>query len=315
VTSTRVTGGDVLAFDPSTLNGWGPQEILINRVWVRNFFGGYAVNTAGGSYAIEHCTESGTIATCTTTTRNTYRVGTTVSALGNSVSGYNASYAPITAVTPTSVSFTARSGLGTGIGGEVTTDGGLWGSTIENSQLAGGINLTPSTADSILIFHNALCCKNPAVTINGRPRSAQITILNNNITNAGGGVYIRGYANQTKMLFNQMEQCDGGDCKVPSTEPDSAMIDIDGSSGNYTTDSAVIEGNNLNPHGEARYAIRLNRAANTEIQNNVISVNQPGGAGIYLTANARNTSIGPNSIQVAGGAAKVSDQDTAHSST
>src|SRR6185437_2915258 len=91
-----------------------------------------------------------------------------------------------------------------------------------------------------------------------------------------GGFFISHGTTQCKILYNQIEQ------PAPSTVPNSAMIDLIGD--NYPMDRCEIVGNNINAHDFADVNVRIGRASNTSIYDNVIAPRPKTGVGILLTA-------------------------------
>lgn len=76
------------------------------------------VKDAGQTWTVTTATESGTTATLTTSAPHDVKVGMTVTVSGVSDPGYNGTFA-VTAVTPTTISYTAASGLPNATGGTV----------------------------------------------------------------------------------------------------------------------------------------------------------------------------------------------------
>ena len=81
--------------------------------------GNVVTSSCGGSAALSSISEAGTTATFTTTATHSLPVGRVVAITGASVAGYNKDYL-ITAVTATTFTVTAASGLGSATGGSAT---------------------------------------------------------------------------------------------------------------------------------------------------------------------------------------------------
>jgi hypothetical protein len=153
---------------------------------------------------------------------------------------------------------------------------------IGDNILDHGIHLTYAQAtDSWLIDHNtfdsATGGKTPCIDASTAHGSAHITAFNNN-GGCAGGFFISHGTTQCKVLYNQIEQ------PTPSTEPNSAIIDLIGD--NYPIDGCEIVGNNINAHEFAKVNVRVGRASNTSIFDNVIALRPKTGVGLLLTADS-----------------------------
>jgi hypothetical protein len=153
---------------------------------------------------------------------------------------------------------------------------------ISDNILDHGIHLTNAQAtDSWLIDHNtfdsATGGKTPCIDASTAHGSAHITAFNNN-GGCAGGFFISHGTTQCKVLYNQIEQ------PTPSTEPNSAIIDLIGD--NYPIDGCEIVGNNINAHEFAKVNVRVGRASNTSIFDNVIALRPKTGVGLLLTADS-----------------------------
>ena len=158
---------------------------------------------------------------------------------------------------------------------------------ISDNILDHGIRLTNVQAtDSWLIDHNtfgsATGGKTPCIDASTAHGSAHITAFNNN-GGCAGGFFISHGTTQCKVLYNQIEQ------PAPSTEPNSAIIDLIGD--NYPIDGCEIVGNNINVHEFAEVNVRIGRASNTSIFDNVFALRPKSGVGLLLTANSSLTRI------------------------
>ena len=158
---------------------------------------------------------------------------------------------------------------------------------ISDNILDHGIRLTNTQAtDSWLIDHNtfgsATGGRTPCIDASTAHGSAHITAFNNN-GGCAGGFFISHGTTQCKVLYNQIEQ------PTPSTEPNSAIIDLIGD--NYPIDGCEIVGNNINAHEFAAVNVRIGRASNTSIFDNVIALRPKSGVGLLLTANSSLTRI------------------------
>ena len=158
---------------------------------------------------------------------------------------------------------------------------------ISDNILDHGIHLTNAQAtDSWLIDHNtfgsATHGKTPCIDASTAHGSAHITAFNNN-GGCAGGFFISHGTTQCKVLYNQIEQ------PAPSTERNSAIIDLIGD--NYPIDGCEIVGNNINAHEFAEVNVRIGRASNTSIFDNVIALRPKTGVGLLLTANSSRTRI------------------------
>jgi hypothetical protein len=158
---------------------------------------------------------------------------------------------------------------------------------ISDNILDHGIHLTNVQAtDSWLIDHNtfgsATGGKTPCIDASTAHGSAHITAFNNN-GGCAGGFFISHGTTQCKVLYNQIEQ------PVPSTEPNSAIIDLIGDK--YPIDGCEIVGNNINAHEFAEVNVRIGSASNTSIFDNVIALHTKTGVGLLLTANSSLTRI------------------------
>lgn len=158
---------------------------------------------------------------------------------------------------------------------------------ISDNILDHGIRLTNTQAtDSWLIDHNtfgsATGGKTPCIDASTAHGSAHITAFNNN-GGCAGGFFISHGTTQCKVLYNQIEQ------PAPSAEPNSAIIDLIGD--NYPIDGCEIVGNNLNAHEFAEVNVRIGRASNTSVFDNVIALRPKSGVGLLLTANSSLTRI------------------------
>jgi hypothetical protein len=158
---------------------------------------------------------------------------------------------------------------------------------ISDNILDHGIRLTYAQAtDSWLIDHNtfgsATGGRTPCIDASTAHGSAHITAFNNN-GGCAGGFFISHGTTQCKVLYNQIEQ------PAPSTEPNSAIIDLIGD--NYPIDGCEIVGNNINAHEFAKVNVRIGRASNTSIFDNVIALHPKSGVGLLLTADSSLTRI------------------------
>lgn len=173
-------------------------------------------------------------------------------------------------------------------------------SRISDSILDHGIRLTLAHAtDSWLIEHNnfgsATGGATPCIDATTVEGAAHITAFNNN-GGCAGGFFITHGTTQCKVLYNQIEQ------PVASTEPNSAIIDLMGDA--YRIDGCEIVGNNINAHTFAETNIRIGRATNTSIYDNVIALRPKSGVGILLTAASALTRIPFNEFLRAGDGAE-----------
>ena len=158
---------------------------------------------------------------------------------------------------------------------------------ISDNILDHGIHLTNAQAtDSWLIDHNtfgsATGGKTPCIDASTAHGSAHITAFNNN-GGCAGGFFISHGTTQCKVLYNQIEQ------PAPSTEPNSAIIDLIGD--NYPIDGCEIVGNNINAHKFAAVNVRVGRASNTSVFDNVIALHPRTGVGLLLTSYSSLTRI------------------------
>ena len=77
-------------------------------------------SSAPASASVSGITESGTVATITTTAANGFVAGQSVAVAGESVSGYNKTYTIVSVTSPTTFTVTATTGVGTSGSGTVT---------------------------------------------------------------------------------------------------------------------------------------------------------------------------------------------------
>jgi hypothetical protein len=158
---------------------------------------------------------------------------------------------------------------------------------ISDNILDHGIHLTNAQAtDSWLIDHNtfgsATGGKTPCIDASTAHGAAHITAFNNN-GGCAGGFFISHGTTQCKVLYNQIEQ------PAPSTEPNSAIIDLIGD--NYPINGCEIVGNNINAHKFAAVNVRVGRASNTSVFDNVIGLHPKTGVGLLLTSYSSLTRI------------------------
>lgn len=136
---------------------------------------------------------------------------------------------------------------------------GLFCSLIEDNVLLGleGGLAFEGAGDSIIVQRNTITGPGFGVYEIGIPGAAQRIYQNNNITAQAGGFILQA-ANQTKILYNQIEA-------VAYTGALDAMIYID--AGSFSCD---VIGNNLNNHGNCTPLVVAGKRNNFD--HNVISV-------------------------------------------
>lgn len=177
---------------------------------------------------------------------------------------------------------------------------------VSDNILQHGIRLTNALAvDSWLIDHNvfgsATGGTTPCIDASTVEGASHITAFNNN-GGCAGGFFISHGTTQCKVLYNQIEQ------PTESTEPNSAIIDLIGD--NYPIDGCEIVGNNINAHTFATTNIRIGRASNTSIYDNVLGLQPKSGVGILLTASSSLSRIPFNDFLGASGGAVAYKNDS-----
>lgn len=143
------------------------------------------------------------------------------------------------------------------------TNDGFAANTITNCGIINGLFSTGYWGDSNNLLNNTISGANNGITLTAiTSGSANNIIANNNITSDGYSIYIGDYAYNTSILNNQIERVNAGQI---------AAIVLNGSSGK-TINNVVIEGNNINGHAVATFAlIYCNYANNVKIESNSFS--------------------------------------------
>lgn len=163
---------------------------------------------------------------------------------------------------------------------------GFFTSIIQNNIFYGGLSLLRA-GDSLNIMYNTITGSNCAVDLALVPGAAQTVIGFNNITCTGGAVRITS-GTQIKIIYNQIEQIG------THTGPDNACISIAGTSGNYVSQTEILN-NNINAHyADAANCIYLNYSDNTRIDNNTFGTGS--GSMINVSSNAFNNVIGAGNV-------------------
>lgn len=180
----------------------------------------------------------------------------------------------------------------------INANGGMFGSTISDSTIHGGINLQGS-GDSNTIHRNIISGGNTGIYASLVAGASMLTMVDNNITASNGSLKIDS-GSRFKFLQNNCEQ------KVAFTAGQAHLIDIAGANGTMST--GAIRDNFLAIFSSVTNSgvIRIANAHGTDVQNNVILNANPGGVGIVVDSTAVNTRIGPNTYG-SGIATKVTD--------
>lgn len=167
-------------------------------------------------------------------------------------------------------------------------NGGLYASNIENNFLTGGVNFQ-STGDSNTIHKNVISGNNVGIYASNTAGASLLTMVDNNITTAGGALQIDA-GSRFKFLRNNCEQT------VPFTGGASYMANISGANGTMSTPE--IRGNHFGLFGGIANSgvIHLNNTVAALVANNTILNSNASATGIVVDFNCVNTQIGPNTF-------------------
>ena len=186
-------------------------------------------------------------------------------------------------------------------------NGGMFGSTIRNNVITGGIYLDGS-GDSINIYDNIISdlggslgagYNQIGIYASMVTGAGQLNIERNNITTTGGAIVVD-KGRRVHIMFNNIEQ--------PTTGGhNSAMIDINGGVG--TVYDTVIYGNNLGAFTSTGivYNIRTNNAVGVTIENNTFLYASSTAYAIGLFASTNYASVKWNKYDYADANRRVMD--------
>jgi hypothetical protein len=173
-----------------------------------------------------------------------------------------------------------------------THSDGFFAAHIHRNFIMGGIYLNFS-GDSVWITHNQISDQptpstgqKTGITLSNDVGAVSSLIAYNNITAYGGAInIIRG--GETKILYNQLEAR-----RTYHTGVNQALVSIQGDETNQCFQIDII-GNNINPNQTVDYALYIDRARTTVVENNLLV--KGNSAHVKLTENALETRLGFNS--------------------
>lgn len=180
--------------------------------------------------------------------------------------------------------------------------GGMYGATIQDSLLRGGIRLDGS-GDSNNIARNIIALGNIGVHASLSVGASLLAIVENNITNSGGAIRITG-GSRYRIIGNNIENLTAG----AAVSNDSAVISIDGTS--EVLVGGVIKENLISAFADttATHLVKLQNCRGTLVQDNVFL---SGAAGVVtdieIGSTCQDVRIGPNSHNRAGGELVIVD--------
>lgn len=191
--------------------------------------------------------------------------------------------------------------------GSGDAQGCLVQSSIQNSVIFGGTNLT-NAGDTVRIINNQILGAGLAVDVSFQPGSSTFILRGNNIT-SDGGVHIGTYAYGLLITENEFET------KASFTGSHGSVLDIDATTGSHSISGEITTNSFQVVSGITAHSIRVNYADGLNIHGNTSERGATTSKDILITSNATSTNTSLNTCYVGGLVTCLIDDSGTNTST